>query len=96
VLDTFDTVRIAVGYRGPDGKRLDHVPHWMGQFGGVEPVYEDLPGWQASIEGITELDKLPKQARAYLDRIEQLCGASISLVSTGPKREETILVRPLV
>jgi adenylosuccinate synthase len=68
----------------------------MGQLGGIEPVYEDLPGWQTSTVGITKLKKLPKPARAYLDRMEELCGAPISLVSTGPRREETILVRPLV
>lgn len=96
VLDTFPTVRIAVAYKEPGGRRFDHVPHWVGQYGAVEPIYEDLPGWQTSIVGITELKKLPKQARAYLDRMEELSGAPISLVSTGPRREETILVRPLV
>jgi len=45
---------------------------------------------------VTELGKLPKQARAYLDRMEELCGAPIALVSTGPRREETIMIRPLV
>ncbi len=96
VLDTFPTVRLAVAYKDASGMRYDHVPHGMGQYGAVEPVYEDLPGWQTSIVGITELDKLPRQARAYLNRMEELSGAPISLVSTGPRREETILARPLV
>ena len=96
VLDTLPTVRIAVAYRDADGTRYDHVPHWMGQYGAVEPIYEDLPGWQTSIVGITEPEKLPPQARAYLDRMEELAGAPISLISTGPRREETILMRPLI
>ena len=96
VLDTLPTVRIGVGYRDAQGRHYDNVPHWMGQLGGVEPIFEDLPGWQTSIVGVTELGKLPKQARAYLDRMEELCGAPIALVSTGPRREETIMIRPLV
>ena len=96
VLDTFSTVRIAVAYKDARGTRYDYVPHWMGQYGAVEPIYEDLPGWQTSIVGITELEQLPPQARAYLDRMEELSGAPISLISTGPRREETILARPLV
>jgi len=96
VLDTFPTVRLAVAYQDAQGTRFDHVPHWMGQYGAVEPIYEDLPGWQTPIVGITELSKLPQQARAYLNRMEELSGAPISLISTGPRREETILRRPLV
>ena len=96
VLDTLPTVRIGVGYKDTQGRMYDHVPHWMGQLGGIEPVYEDMPGWQESTVGVTELKKLPKRARAYLDRMEELCGAPISIVSTGPRREETIMIRPLV
>ncbi len=95
VLDTLPTVRIAVAYRDGAGKRLDRIPHWIGPYGGVTVEYEDLPGWQTSIRGITKLAQLPKAARAYVDRIAELCGAPISLISTGPRREETIVLQPL-
>ncbi|HEX7927168.1 MAG TPA: adenylosuccinate synthase [bacterium] len=92
VLDTLDTVRIAVAYKDAQGNTYDTVPHWMGTVGGLEPVYEDMPGWKASIRGVTKLEQLPKAARAYVDRIAERCGCNIGLISTGPKREETILL----
>jgi adenylosuccinate synthase len=57
------------------------------------PVYEELPGWQESTVGVKTVEKLPKNARAYLDRIEKLCRVPIDLISTGPDREETIVKR---
>jgi adenylosuccinate synthase len=96
VLDTLDTVRIAVGYHDAAGNRYDQVPHWMGTAGGLTPVYEDLPGWKTSIRGITELAKLPKAARAYVDRIAERTGCPIGLISTGPWRQDTVVVGGLV
>jgi adenylosuccinate synthase len=95
VLDTLDTVRLAVAYRDAAGRTYDTVPHWMGTVGGLQPVYEDLPGWKTSIRGITELAKLPKAARSYVDRIAERTGCPVGLVSTGPKREETIVLNGL-
>ena len=57
------------------------------------PVYESLPGWTESTVGVRAIDGLPRNARAYLDRIEQLTGAPLAMVSTGPDRDETILLR---
>jgi len=57
------------------------------------PVYEEMPGWQESTVGVKEHAKLPGAARAYLARIEALCGVPIDLISTGPDREETIVLR---
>jgi len=57
------------------------------------PVYEELPGWKESTVGVKAMDRLPRGARAYLDRIEELCRVPIDLISTGPDREETIVLR---
>ena len=59
----------------------------------VEPVYETLPGWKTSTEGVTELDELPQAARDYVRFISEQIGVSVGLVSTGPERSQTILVR---
>jgi adenylosuccinate synthase len=58
-------------------------------------VYEELPGWQASTRGITDYAALPAATRAYLERISELCSVPITVVSTGPRREETIVLRGL-
>jgi len=59
----------------------------------VVPVYEELPGWTESTVGVQSLDKLPENARAYIKRIEELVGCPIDIISTGPDREETIVLR---
>ena len=59
----------------------------------VEPVYEELPGWKESTIGITDYAKLPLNARRYLERVQAFIGAPIDMVSTGPDREHTILLR---
>jgi adenylosuccinate synthase len=59
------------------------------------PVYEVLPGWQESIVGVQSLNALPANARAYLDRIEEICGIPIDMISTGPDRRDTIMLREL-
>ena len=60
----------------------------------VEPVYEELPGWKTKTAGITEYDQLPKNLLDYLARIEELVEAPASIISTGPKREDTIVLQP--
>jgi len=96
VMDTLETVRIATSYRDEEGHTHHRIPHWLGAPGSkVTPVYEDMPGWQTSIRGITRLEDLPKKTRAYLDRIVELIGVPISVISTGPKREETIVLERL-
>jgi adenylosuccinate synthase len=57
------------------------------------PVYEEMAGWQESTVGVKAHDKLPKAARAYLERVESLTGVPIALISTGPERDETIVLR---
>ena len=92
VLDGLETLRICVGYRC-NGEHCDVPPLSVDDFGACEPVYEDLPGWQESTVGITEYDKLPANARAYLKRIEEVVEAPIDIISTGPDRVETIILK---
>lgn len=90
VLDELDTIRIAVAYR-TDGKELTDAPIGADAYASAEPVYIDLPGWKASTVGITEYEKLPENARAYLEKIEELSGIPIGMISTGPDRDHTII-----
>ncbi|HEU4596442.1 MAG TPA: adenylosuccinate synthase [Pyrinomonadaceae bacterium] len=92
VLDALDEVRVCVGYR-LDGETLESFPAVSKDLRNVEPIYETLPGWMTSTEGVTELERLPPQARAYVEFLSQQIGVPIGLVSTGPERAQTILVR---
>ena len=92
VLDGLDTIRIATGYR-IDGEIRDNPPLLPHRYSECEPVYESLPGWSEPTSGITEFDRLPLNARKYLARIEQLAGVPIDIVSTGPDRAETMILR---
>jgi adenylosuccinate synthase len=92
VLDTLPHLQVATAYRMPDGSVTHHFPADTWSLTGVEPVYETLAGWQAPTTGIRKLEDLPKQARAYLDRIEELTGAPVQWVSVGTKRSQIIPV----
>jgi adenylosuccinate synthase len=92
VLDGLETVRIATSYE-VDGKRMHRPPAGADGWARVEPVYEDLPGWSDSTAGATSLDELPPNARRYLDRLSELIGASVDIISTGPERNQTIIRR---
>jgi adenylosuccinate synthase len=91
VLDGMSSIRICTGYTVA-GKPLALLPSGAEAVAQCEPVYEDLPGWTESTFGVDTLDALPANARAYLKRIEALTGVPIAMVSTGPERDETILV----
>ncbi|TMG96897.1 MAG: adenylosuccinate synthase [Betaproteobacteria bacterium] len=90
VLDGMQTLNICTAYT-MDGKRLDRIPTGADAVARCLPVYETVPGWQASTLGVKTYDALPPNARAYLERIEQLTNTQIAMISTGPDREETIL-----
>jgi adenylosuccinate synthase len=90
VLDGISTLNVCVGYM-MDGKRLDLIPTGADAVARCTPIYEALPGWQESTFGVKSYDALPANARAYLERIEQLTHVRIAMISTGPDREETIL-----
>lgn len=92
VLDGLETVRICVAYR-MRGQKILQFPTDVTIFPECEPVYEDLPGWKESTSGIKSFNLLPSNAKKYLLRIEELTGVPIDMVSTGPDRNETILLR---
>jgi adenylosuccinate synthase len=92
VLDGLDTVRVAVGYN-VRGERRDILPVGAEALAICEPIYEEHPGWKESTVGIKSLEALPANARAYLARLEALVGAPVALISTGPDREETIVLK---
>jgi len=92
VLDGLDTIRIGVAYR-TNGIVSPDPPMSVEGYAGIEPVYEELPGWRESTVGLTSYDALPANARRYLDRLETLVSVPIDIISTGPEREQTILLR---
>jgi adenylosuccinate synthase len=91
VLDGFDELKVCVGYR-LDGKEIDHLPAAQGAQARVEPIYEVLEGWAGSTEGARSWAELPAQCIKYVRRLEELIEAPVALLSTSPKREDTILV----
>jgi adenylosuccinate synthase len=90
VLDEFDEIRISTAYRCRD-ELLTDMPYGANVLAECEPVYETLPGWKTATNGTTNFDDLPSAAKAYVRRIEELCGAPAALISTGPERSETII-----
>ena len=83
-------MRLATGYK-VNGQVRDILPVGAEALAICEPVYEDYPGWKESTVGITSFDQLPKNAQMYLNRLEQLVGAPLAIISTGPDRNETII-----
>ena len=92
VLDGLDTIRLCVGYRCGNEDRLT-PPIGAEAFATCEPIYEEVPGWKDSTVGVREYDKLPPNAKAYLKRIEDVVGCPIDIISTGPDRVDTIILR---
>ena len=92
VLDGLETLRICTGYK-IDGRVTDILPYGADSIAHCEPIFEDHDGWSESTYGVKTWVGLPKAAQVYLKRIEQLVGTSIDLVSTGPDRDETVVVR---
>jgi adenylosuccinate synthase len=91
VLDELDEIPVCVGYK-VNGKKSDSIPALATGFETVECIYEKMPGWKTSTEGITVFDKLPKKAQAYLQFLEKETGAKIGMVSTGPDRDQTMFI----
>ena len=92
VLDGLEKLRICVDYEGPDGE-AGQVRFGSEYYSGVKAIYEELPGWQESTLGIQRIEDLPTNARNYLRRIEETVGTPIDMISTGPDRDETIVLR---
>ncbi|PZX32142.1 adenylosuccinate synthetase [Cupriavidus phytorum] len=92
VLDGLESIKLCVGYT-LDGSTVDILPRGSDAVARCEPVYEEFPGWNESTFGVKTWDALPEQARVYLKRVEEVVGIPIDMISTGPDRDETILLR---
>jgi adenylosuccinate synthase len=92
VLDGLDEIKVCTGYE-LDGRRIDILPLDADDIVACRPIYDRFPGWTESTFGVTDWDTLPLNARRYLERVQQFIGVPIDMVSTGPDREHTILLR---
>jgi adenylosuccinate synthase len=92
VLDGLAEIKMCVGYK-LDGRQLDILPLDADEIEACTPIFETFPGWTETTFGITSWDALPANARSYLRRVEEVIGAPIDMVSTGPDREHTIVLR---
>jgi adenylosuccinate synthase len=92
VLDTLDEIKVCIGY-SLDGQTLDSLPAVSQDLRRVTPTYATFPGWKSSTVGINEMNDLPQNARRYVEFLSQQIGVEIGLVSTGPERTQTIIVR---
>jgi adenylosuccinate synthase len=92
VLDGIETIKVCTGYKGIDPDTSSSLMN-MDSYEKLEPVYVELPGWTESTVGAKSLDQLPKNALAYIRYIEKIIEAPVDIISTGPDREETIILR---
>ncbi|WP_110687997.1 adenylosuccinate synthase [Salinicola aestuarinus] len=92
VLDGLETIRVCVGYRSKDGQTIDNPVDSEG-YEVIEPVYHELAGWNESTLGVKRVDDLPANAKAYITFLEEEVGTPIDIISTGPDRNETIVLR---
>ncbi|HEU5090527.1 MAG TPA: adenylosuccinate synthetase, partial [Roseiflexaceae bacterium] len=95
VLDSLPRIKICVGYQRND-TRLDYPPANSTVFGSVEPMYEEMAGWQTSTTGVRNFADLPPEARAYVARLCELVGARLAIVSIGPARDQVITVEQVL
>jgi len=92
VLDGLESLKLCTGYT-LNGKKVDIFPVGAEEAAACEPIYEEMPGWSESTVGVQSVDGLPQNARNYIQRIQELVGVPIDMISTGPDREETIVLR---
>jgi adenylosuccinate synthase len=95
VLTGWERIPVCIGYE-VGGVRYDHMPLTQSDFHHAKPVYEELDGWTEDITGCRDFDDLPKNTQAYVNRLEELCGARISGVGVGPDRRQTIVIHDLL
>ena len=91
ILDGFDEIKMCVGYRYK-GELLNEIPASLKVLAEVEPVYETFRGWKQDISGVRDYAKLPAEARAYLERLAEVTGIKLGIVSVGPNRDQTIIL----
>jgi adenylosuccinate synthase len=92
VLDGVEALQIGIGYRF-GAEEVDILPSGAESLAACEPIYEEVPGWTESTVGVTRFEDLPGNARRYLQRLEAVCGVPVDMISTGPDREQTIVLR---
>jgi len=92
VLDGLETIKVCTGYKGIDADASSYLMN-MDSYQNLEPVYVELPGWSESTVGIKSLDQLPRNALDYIRYIERIIEAPVDIISTGPDREETIILQ---
>jgi len=92
VLAPFEELKICVAYEGDDGARYEHVPYHQSVLHKVRPVYETMPGWGCEIDDASRIEDLPRAARDYVRRIEELAGVPATFVSVGPARDQTVVL----
>ncbi len=95
VLTGWERIPICVGYQ-IDGTRHETLPLTQSDFARAEPIYEEMDGWTEDISTCRHFDDLPKNTQAYVNRLEELCGARISGIGVGPSREQSIVINDLV
>lgn len=95
VLDELDEIKVCVGY-SVRGERVDTFPAVSHDLRQIEPIYETLPGWKSDTLGITDFDKLPENAQRYVRFLSEQVGVEIGLISTGPERDQTIILKDSV
>jgi adenylosuccinate synthase len=95
VLDGFDTVKICTAY-DLDGEVIENFPGGVAALERCKPIYEEHSGWDNPTASTTELGDLPREARSYVNRLQELIGCPIDIISTGPNRHETIMARSVM
>ena len=95
ILDGMDAVQICTGYRAA-GQTLEHFPASTGLLEQCQPIYEEMPGWEEPTASATRMEQLPANAVAYVRRLEKLVGCQAQMISTGPSRQETIALNPII
>jgi adenylosuccinate synthase len=96
VLDGFETVRICTQYISEDGDVTDDFPGGVAALEKARPMFEDMPGWDRPTASVRRYEDLPRAARDYVERIQELIGCPIDVISTGPHRDETVMVRQMM
>ncbi|MUP48019.1 adenylosuccinate synthase [Veillonellaceae bacterium M2-8] len=94
ILDGLDTIKICTGYTY-EGEKIEEYPASLAVMEKVQPIYETLPGWKTPISHCRNYEELPKEARAYVERISELVGVSLGIVSVGPNRDQTIILQSI-
>ncbi len=94
ILDELDSIKICTGYKY-EGRVLVEYPASLDILENVEPIYEELPGWKTDISACKTYEELPENARRYVERISELVGVPLGIVSVGPNRSQTIILKTI-